>query len=627
METDNTLQFRHIQNIAVSKRSYVYEWKLMAVCSTYGFAIFIQSDGWIDRVLTSDLEEPPGSNSYTHSDVINNYFPFFFQENEINPSIEFFAISFNCNDRVFAIAFDSSIGPHIYLYEAATLSQHYDGTPYHRLSVCLSGLATDKITVFEWNPTNSCLLAIATTKYLYTVLIFANDEYSYRILGKREHTASVTTVSWNATGTALTVGDIEGQVNRYNPKLKLLRSVDPPSLIPSVFENTFSCSGLCQVSRTQWIVVFTSETSARLHLMLLTLRGKKTPFWRVWDVLPPAADHFAAKTFKFLPVFGWDMVMMSTPCLTDVYTFGRVNDAWKPLELMEPFFIRTPLHNDECTFIVDVSINFSLSKNVLIGQFGWVFNSLPVVCVLTTNGTVLVYYLASLNPDLPNLCKPLQSIDYLTIKNGPTVPYKVRPDPSDEETIITDSSYDRLKCSSIHRSRLLYGFHTSESSTQTQDNEICNASTSALLKELISLIYSDISASDLKYRTRNFVCHRLSSTGKLSAYGVLETYASENEQFNQIENIKARWQAIFAIDTEIHAALKYLKCKLSHEKLVDATMSILDDPASEKPTLYAKNGLVVVKSAFSEDGLIVLKIVCEAMHLFFWVQDDEHFSK
>uniref|UniRef100_A0A7E4ZYD2 Nuclear pore complex protein Nup88 n=1 Tax=Panagrellus redivivus TaxID=6233 RepID=A0A7E4ZYD2_PANRE len=572
---NSNLQFRHSWQTQLPPFWQDSDWwKCVAINSTYGFTVIGNPYGVIFSLWNDQFEQ-------RKPNILANLDDSAQRRLELWYLSEVAEIKFNCNESLLAITENGPDAPHVYLFNAATFSPRYDEKPYPLTIVDLSE-SPILITTFEWNLVNPALFVVATTETLTVVSFSLKDATNHRILGKKELEVPVTTVSWNAKGTSLTVGDTDGKIHRYNPKLEILRSVEPPTLIPSVFETKFSCSGLCQVSKTQCIVVFTSETSAHLHLMLLTLRGKKPPFWRVWDVLPPAADPFAAKTFNFLPVFGWDMVMMSSTCLTDVFTFGRVNGAWKPLELTEPFFIRTPIYNGEKTFIVDTSICFSSTKSVEVGQFGQISSPLPVVYVLTSNITLLVYHLALLDPNRPNLWKPVRSIDTSDVKNGPK-----------EEHMEATDYVQRM----FSRPDTLLNSKDAE----TQTNKIKRESASAFI---------------IRMKQKEKELHtlwRLVTMKKLTASGVLEVYADENPQFNQIKDIKTRWEEIFTGDQQLLRKIKPELPKLTAEQCVGVVYSIFKKPVSKKPSLNIASGLTVRKASYSTAALTILKAVCDAI--------------
>uniref|UniRef100_A0A7E4VS41 ANAPC4_WD40 domain-containing protein n=1 Tax=Panagrellus redivivus TaxID=6233 RepID=A0A7E4VS41_PANRE len=304
METDNSLQCHLIKEIKVN----CYKLLSVSVSSTYGFALFQYNNYNIKSIQTTVLEE--GKNG--DSDELDE----FKNSDDDNQEIIGLFRKLNCDGRVLAQAMTDS---YISFYDACgqqmadtadsaflVKKQRRNIRPLHMIKL---SNAPAPISMVEWNPKNPAMLAVVTPETLYTVLFDFELELSY-ILAQKDVIAPITALSWNPTGTQLTVGDADGRIHQFNPHLNLIRVVCPPRLIPSVFPGKFGCSGLCWVSKTERIVVFTSETSDKLHLTKLTVKPNKPPKWTVWDVLPAAESTEYGKTFTFLPVFKWNMISL-----------------------------------------------------------------------------------------------------------------------------------------------------------------------------------------------------------------------------------------------------------------------------------------------------------------------------
>uniref|UniRef100_A0A7E4VT99 ANAPC4_WD40 domain-containing protein n=1 Tax=Panagrellus redivivus TaxID=6233 RepID=A0A7E4VT99_PANRE len=566
METDYSLQFRLIRQHEHENKKYLN----VTVSSTYGCALTLTSieHEWRKKVqyftgikeIWTDMLERRKHEDFEDFRFCSRNFIYYKQDDKRKG----FFVKHNCDGRVVATVKSFS---KINFYGATTVTPHvgrpHSVRPIHILKLSNSSA---KIKMFEWNPINPAMFVVPLAKTLYTV-VFDSEKETSRILAKRDMNATITSVSWNPTGTQLIVGDAEGRIHQFNPQLKLIRTVNPPRLIPSVFKDKFACSGLCWVSKTERIVVFTSETSDKLHLTKLTVKPNKPPKWTVWDVLPAVENNRCRKSFNFLPIFKWNTVLMSSPCLSEVYTFSVVNKVWKPLKLDECFTIRAPieqilkpvkhktnsrfnrfrkqveptlesvfptsanLHKYKKTFITSMSINYSSQRSAFICQCQSIPLP-PVIYVTTSNGMLFTYQMVSMKSERPNLIKPAETID--------------------------------------------------------------------------------------KKQVANFTCLRLREAGKLSAFGVLEVYAAENENFNKIRDTKERWTAMYHGEAKLIAEMKRLYCKLSADEFVAAVLSILSKPVARNMNLEA-DGLTVKGSDFFRVENTVLEVVCGVMLVKFMI--------
>uniref|UniRef100_A0A7E4VRU6 ANAPC4_WD40 domain-containing protein n=1 Tax=Panagrellus redivivus TaxID=6233 RepID=A0A7E4VRU6_PANRE len=660
MEPDYSLQFRLIRQVEIERTKFLD----VSVSSDYGFALLLKSmkDNNFDKkdIITEQLwTDVIESHQYDYPETTTNYVKgeaskMWIVEDKISKKNDLF-YKLNCTGRVLAKVTTYS---YITFYDATQLAPKtmHPIRPLHGATISKSPA---KIKMLEWNPKNPAMFVVAFTETLYTVLFDFEDESS-RKLAKTFMNAPITALSWNSAGTQLFVGDADGRVHQFNPKLKFITSVNPPNLIPSVFPDIFVCSGLCWVSKTERIVVFTSETSDKLHLTKLTVKPNKPPKWTVWDVLPAVEDKKCSKTFNFLSVNGWDTVLMSSPCLSEVYTFSRINNIWQPLKLDECFTIQAPiepifvrpyykrrpeewyfshlrrktdsmresvppmaadLHKFKKAFITSMSLNYSSQQNVITGK-AQTTPPQPVVYITTSHGALLVYQMVSLNSDRPSLVKPAEIIVKELVKNGPREPFgfdRTSSTDSDASTTYSHSGseYEAQKATYTHR-RQKKGTSTmnyeKDAGTQT-NSEHRSSAIMKLRKEIMRLREIDINA---KKDLANFTCLRLREAGKLSAYGVLEVYAAENENFNKIRDTKERWTAMYHGDAKLIAEMKRFHCKLSADEFVAAVLSILSKPVARIMNLDT-DGLAVKGSDFFRVENAVLEVVCGVMLVKFTI--------
>uniref|UniRef100_A0A7E4VSE9 Mcl1_mid domain-containing protein n=1 Tax=Panagrellus redivivus TaxID=6233 RepID=A0A7E4VSE9_PANRE len=689
METDYSLQFRFIREHHAPFFHYGDRPKTtrLAISSTYGIVAISDTEGQLDSGFTDVLEK----RQYKNPEVGRMWQ----EERDYDYDTKKSLPKPGCNSdgRVIAIDATTEKGSFIYLYDAAVLAPNLNIVAYAVNKIKLADpmpvepvqkkspkksrwdsrsdssrseyyrepeLKT-KITTLEWNPIISHMFAAATDETLFIILFDLEDALNHRILAKTDTTAPITALSWNPVGTQLTVGDAEGRIYQFNPQLKLIRTVNPPDLIPSVFAEKFVCSGLCWVSKTERIVVFSSETSDKLHLTKLTVKPNKPPKWTIWDVLPAAESTEYGKTFTFLPVFKWNTVLMSSSCLSEVYTFGVVNNVWKPLKLDDRFTIKTPLYKGQKTFITSMSINYSSQKSVNIGSEFPNMPPQPVVYLTTTHDKVLVYHLVSLDANRPILFKPAQMIDKDNIKNGPasreSYAFYTDSDSDVQETNYfserdsLDDSYsdDGDDDNDMYGNNYIsddgrdayrndYGFNNRKAKTRgpsvctrkkgistgidtrngevqanldDDDDDTSDEATILKLQEEIARLQESILQTN-NQRAKS-TCIRLRNMGKLSAAGVLEVYAAENERFHRIIDIGNRWTAMYRGDAKLVAEMKRLNCELSADEFVAAVLSTLDKPQSKKFSLDPGNSLEVEANALSEAEKTVLEVVCSAM--------------
>uniref|UniRef100_A0A7E4VRI6 ANAPC4_WD40 domain-containing protein n=1 Tax=Panagrellus redivivus TaxID=6233 RepID=A0A7E4VRI6_PANRE len=665
METDYSLQFRLIRQHEHESTKYLK----VSVSSTYGCALALINyewrlkgddytaikDVWTDVLEGFDYENFDdfrlSSNNYIYNEYIGTgnktVKPVALGDNSHGKK---FVIKHNYDGRVVVVLKSFS---KIDFYGAALMAPNAGRRcgvrPIHGLKLSNSSAT---IKMFEWNPKNSAMFVVALAKTLYTVVFYLKKQSS-RILAKMDMKTPMTAVSWNPDGTQLTVGDAEGRIYQFTPQLRLIRTVNPPRLIPSVFKDKFVCSGLCWVSKTERIVVFTSETSDKLHLTKLTVKPNKPPKWTVWDVLPVAESAEHGKTFTFLPVFKWNTVLMHSPCLSEVYTFGVVNKVWKPLKLDERFTIKTPieqifkpyelhykvhrrcrrdgnptleaivptsadLHKFKKTFITSMSINYSSQRSVITSQCP-TMQPQPVIYVTTSNGMLFIYQMISLYSDRPSLARPAEMVDKNHRKNGPyklgyNVYYKSSTD--SDESSCNDSVYWPETPKPHRRQKKRTSTVKYEKDAESQANfSDASLAIMKLRKEIIRLRENDIQA---KKALANISYLRLREAGKLSAYGVLEVYAAENENFNKIRDTKERWTAMYHGDAKLIAEMKRLHCKLTADEFVAAVLSILSKPVARIMNLDT-DGLVVKGSDFLRVENAVLEVVCGVMLVKFMI--------
>uniref|UniRef100_A0A7E4V164 Nuclear pore complex protein Nup214 n=1 Tax=Panagrellus redivivus TaxID=6233 RepID=A0A7E4V164_PANRE len=485
MEVVNDLQLRQIRQFRVSKGlpDAQFGRKLVAVNSTYGFAVIAGTDGQIHCVWTKTLEELQAKDAKECDDFSQRTVLFH------NENAKIFALEFNADGRVLAVVADSPAGPFVYLFDATTFSPDYQQQPFPLNSSRLSD-GSAQATAFEWNPAIPEVFAVASTKTLTVVSFNIENHTSISIVGSKEFSTPITVISWSPKGKQVTVGDNDGRVHQLKPEIALVRTVDAPSSIAALGAGPYRCVGICWVSTTEWIVTYASNSSNSLHLSLLTVKKNRPPQWDNWPVLPPTTNPSAPKAFNFLPVFDWNLVLMSSTCLPEVPVIGAINNVWKPWELTEPFFITTPMADGKDTFVVGASLDLTSTKPVVVAADGSSIAPSPIVYVYTSDGLLLLYHLASLNPARPSLQKLVQPVSALAVKNGiPPANYKPRSLPNAasaqkrESTTTTSNIFAPAKTETTTPTTFSFGAATPKAANEPTPEQMAKLAAEQVEKE------------------------------------------------------------------------------------------------------------------------------------------------
>lgn len=202
------------------------------------------------------------------------------------------------------------------------------------------------------------------------------------------------------------------------PELVLVRTVEAPQSIANLGNGPYECVGLLWLSTTEWIVVHTNAGN-ETNVSILTVKKNQPPFWDQWKgFLPRIFNQVSSKTFKFFPLFDWHFILASATCYSDIYTISNDGNTWKPCELREPFVIHSPMSKDcKETYFVGGGLDLTATNEIQVENDGTKIPPQPIIYLLTTDGVLLLYHVASL-VNRPSLNKPVSIYDIKEAKNG-----------------------------------------------------------------------------------------------------------------------------------------------------------------------------------------------------------------
>ncbi|KAE9549112.1 hypothetical protein FO519_007673 [Halicephalobus sp. NKZ332] len=415
MEQILDLQAKLIRKVRVfppsSTTSTKYGRKLAAVTSHYGFAVFVGPKNRVVTVKTADLHQLPSDPSNSEcTEFPKREFDFF----EPESSAEIFAVEFNSDGQVLAVAANTANGPFVYLFDGLTFSPGYTETPFPLTTVRLGSSDSAKLTAFEWNPCVPDSFAAGTTEQVYSVQFSLSNPSTFSIVGTRP--IPTMCLSWSPKGKQITVGDSQGQIHQLRPEITLVRTIPAPQSLS--IGSSFSSIGICWLSTTEWIVAFTNSSN-RVALALVTVKKSQNPVWDEWsDYVYPLFDDAASlpRAFYFWPLFDWQTVLTGSSCYPDVWPFTNDGTTWKPGYLQEPDINCPSSKEGKACQIVGGIFDYSSTIEVPVANDGSKVPPQPIFYMMTTDGVVVLYHLVSMkrNP----LTKPPSPINLMTAKNG-----------------------------------------------------------------------------------------------------------------------------------------------------------------------------------------------------------------
>uniref|UniRef100_A0AC34Q9J0 Nuclear pore complex protein n=1 Tax=Panagrolaimus sp. JU765 TaxID=591449 RepID=A0AC34Q9J0_9BILA len=411
------LQFRFIRKLrcfeADSIKATPFGRKLVAVSSKFGFVVVVGTNNKFMSMKTSELHKLVSNDDSEFTAFPKRRFEFFL------PNVEIFAIEFNCDGRVFAVAANTENGPFVYLFDGLTHSFDFNDQPYPLCCIPLSSAPTAKMTSFEWNPCIPETFIAACTDKLCCIQFKLANPTTFVVHAEKAFPQTVTCLSWSPKGKQVTVGDASGKIHQLKPELTLVRTTEAPLKPLSIGPGPFRIVGICWLETTEWLVAYASSTN-NVCLLTLTIKKNQPVVWEeARGLLPPLFQSELPTSFHFWPLFDWQVVFAGSTCFTDVYAYGNVGATWKPLSMDEIYSISAPLtKTGKQTQFIGGSFDYSSILPVTIERDGSQVGPQPVIFLLTTDGILLMYHVVSLNANRPSLNIPVEDLSLDQSING-----------------------------------------------------------------------------------------------------------------------------------------------------------------------------------------------------------------
>lgn len=257
-----------------------------------------------------------------------------------------------------------------------------------------------------WNPVLTTTLAVILNNggvVAYTLKEGGNFE-----MHSLDKSQGVRCGCWSPKGKQIVFGFAQGKLQQHKPDLSLAKTLNAPA---GLYQSAFDAIALHWLSTHQFAVILLphEQNPAPCLYIVNAPKGVPTPnFINYYDICFSSGD-LRAHQFTFTHIMPWSLLLVSSANGVEVGVLGTQETgdtpSWKQYNLLGEARIEMPLtaNNDE-TYPVGFVYDTSSSHQIKIDERQ--LPSMPMVHVLSTDGTLASYNFLNLTAGAPDVCSP-----------------------------------------------------------------------------------------------------------------------------------------------------------------------------------------------------------------------------